>query len=242
MSLCIMLQGYLRKPAYKASWSTRTNPGMRAPQRPHVTRSFAGARSPQYGHPSHAIRSSTAHLSHNIQATSSYLARPRPSQNIPSQFLHGNLTGPRSSLNTKSQFVHGNLTGPRSSQNTKLQFMCNNLAGPRPSQNTRPQSVITSLDGQLPSRNIQNVKPHPSQVLQSHPVSKDIAPCPKQEARLEFMRNYAAPHPQQESTTCCAVSQCPSAVQTSESSSMVCQFVTHVSIVIRLLSSISHPS
>ena len=89
----------MRKPAYKASWSTRASPGVRAPQRPQAfTRPTAAPRPQPHG---------------LTQSTSNNDCAPYPSQN--KQSLSNNPRRP--SQNTESQSVRANVAAYRPAQN-----------------------------------------------------------------------------------------------------------------------------
>ena len=207
----------MRKPAFKASWSTRASPGVRAPQRPATfTRPTAGTR------PQHTTHSSTVHrpvhnaVSHmyrntaytNVHARNtqslamrSSLATPRPSQNA--QMMNRNLNASSPSTNNNgcvpypSQNNHStNNNGCAPYPSQKTQSMSNNDCAPYPSQKTK--SMSNNDCAPYPSQKTKSMSnndcaPYPSQNKQSV-NSNDCVPYPSQN-KQSTNSNLTAPRP-----------------------------------------------
>ncbi|KAK2176141.1 hypothetical protein NP493_680g00019 [Ridgeia piscesae] len=207
-------KGYLRKPAYKASWSTRSGPGMHPPQRPLTMHNFTGARPMQQRpmqqrpmqqrpmqqrpmqhhmqcHPMHITHNFVARPSHTLQMMRSNAIRPHPSANMPSPFVHTNLAGPRTSQNMQLLPMRSHLAGPRTLQNTHNFVMPrNSFVVSRPSQSNNVARPSQSNNMARPSQPSAMVRP--AQTFQpSRQTSNDTAPYPVQKQTSNDTPSYS---------------------------------------------------
>ena len=178
----------MRKPAYKASWSTRASPGVRAPQRPQAfTRPTAAPRPQPHGLMSHTTPNSTVH---------------RPMHNAVSHMYRNTANTNVHARNSDSLAMRNSLATTRPAQNAQMMNRnirpaTNNGCAPYPSQNNH--STNNNGCAPYPSQKNQSVSndcaPYPSQKNQST-SSNDCAPFPSQKTQ-SISNNDCAPYPSQ---------------------------------------------